>query len=107
MDETTNKQDLENYKQWLNSLDKLDDLAVSREIYNRVREKGNLDKDTKKLFETAYEYCVKLINQNKPLESNLLKIYLEDINGIQISQINLINLILLLSACGINFSTSK
>ena len=50
---------------------------------------------------------MKLINQGKNLEPNLLKIYLQDINGQDISQINLINLFALLALCGINFSVNK
>lgn len=68
---------------------------------------SDLDQESLKLFSTAYEYCMKLINQGKNLEPNLLRIYLQDIKGQDISQINLINLFTLLGLCGINFTNVK
>lgn len=91
------------YNAWLNNLSKMDDMSVSRELYNRIVYHSNIDKESIELFKLAYEYAVKLINQGKPLEPNLLRIYLRDIKGKDVNQINMINLIALLGICGIEF----
>ncbi len=95
--------DLNDYNKWLNSLSKLDDKGVSREIYNRIVNHSDIDKESIELFKIAYDYAIKLINQGKNLEINLLKIYLQDVKGKDINQINMMNLIALLGICGINF----
>lgn len=92
------------YEQWANKLEHLSDKEVSYEIYQRIMNHSDLDQESLKLFSLAYEYCMKLINQGKNLEPNLLRIYLQDIKGQDISQINLINLFTLLGLCGINFT---
>lgn len=95
--------DLNDYNKWLNSLSKLDDKEVSHEIYNRIVNHSDIDKESIELFKIAYDYAIKLINQGKNLEINLLKIYLQDVKGKDINQINMMNLIALLGICGINF----
>ena len=99
--ESTGNQEFE---EWANRLEHMTDKEVSYEIYQRIMASKELGEESRKLFSMAYEYCMKLINQGKPLEPNLLKIYLKDIKGQDISQINLINLFTLLAICGINFS---
>lgn len=92
------------YEKWLKSLENMSDSEISYKIYQRIMNSKEISQDSLKLFSMAYEYCIKLINQGKNLEPNLLKIYLKDIKGQDISQINLINLFALLALCGINFS---
>ena len=95
------------FEQWANKLEHMTDKEISYEIYQRIMNSKEIDQQSLKLFSLAYEYCMKLINQGKNLEPNLLKIYLQDINGQDISQINLINLFALLALGGINFSVNK
>ncbi len=92
------------FEQWANRLEHMSDKEISNEIYQRIIQSNEIDEESRKLFSMAYEYCMKLINQGKDLEPNLLKIYLQDIKGQDISQINLINLFTMLAMCGINFS---
>ena len=92
------------FNAWADKLEKMSDMEVSREVFNRIMFKSDIDDKSKELLSLSYEYCVKLINQNKPLEPNLLKIYLQDIKGYDINQVNLTGLILLLGCCGINFN---
>ena len=91
------------FEQWADKLEKMSDYEVSREIYNRIMNHSDIDKESLELFSLAYEYCLKLISQGKNLEPNLLKIYLQDIKGKNINQIKLTNLFILLGICGINF----
>lgn len=91
------------FENWANRLEKMSDREVSYEIYQRILNHGDLDAESKELFSIAYEYCMKLLNLGKNLEPNLLKIYLQDIKGKDISQINIINVFALLGICGINF----
>lgn len=93
------------FEQWANKLEHMSDSEVSYEIYQRIMNHSDIDKNSLRLFSEAYEYCIKLINQGKNLEPNLLKIYLQDIKGEDISEINIVNLFILLSMCGIEFST--
>ena len=69
------------FEQWANKLEHMSDQEVSYEIYQRILNHSDIDKDSLRLFSEAYEYCIKLINQGKNLEPNLLKIYLQDIKG--------------------------
>ena len=107
MDEYNESTGNPEFEQWANKLEHMTDKEISYEIYQRILNSKEIDQQSLKLFSLAYEYCMKLINQGKNLEPNLLKIYLQDINGQDISQINLINLFALLALCGINFSANK
>lgn len=107
MDEYNESTGNPEFEQWANKLEHMTDKEISYEIYQRIMNSKEIDQQSLKLFSLAYEYCMKLINQGKNLEPNLLKIYLQDINGQDISQINLINLFALLALCGINFSVNK
>jgi len=93
------------FEHWANKLEHMSDQEVSYEIYQRIMNHSDIDKDSLRLFSEAYEYCIKLINQGKNLEPNLLKIYLQDIKGEDINEVNIVNLFILLSMCGIEFST--
>ena len=92
------------FEQWANKLEHMSDKEISYEIYKRIMMSKEISQESLNLFSMAYEYCMKLINQGKNLEPNLLKIYLQDIKGQDISQINLVNLFALLTLCGINFA---
>lgn len=92
------------YEKWADKLSNMSDREASYEIYQQILKNGNLDKESAELLTLSYNYCLKLIDQGKPLEPNLLKIYLKDIKGKDIAQINVINLFALLALCGINFS---
>lgn len=107
MDEYNESTGNPEFEQWANKLEHMTDKEISYEIYQRIMNSKEIDQQSLKLFSLAYEYCMKLINHGKNLEPNLLKIYLQDINGQDISQINLINLFALLALCGINFSVNK
>lgn len=94
------------FEQWANRLEKMSDREASYEIYQRIMNHSDIDKESLELLSIAYEYCIKLIDQGKPLEINLLKIYLRDIKGKDISEIKVLNLFAMLSLCGINFEKS-
>ena len=93
------------FEQWANKLEHMSDQDVSYEIYQRILNHSDIDKESLRLFSEAYEYCIKLIKQGKNLEPNLLKIYLQDIKGENINEVNIVNLFILLSMCGIEFTT--
>ena len=92
------------FEQRANKLEHMSDKEVSYEIYQRIMNNSDIDKESLELFSDTYNYCMKLINQGKVIEPNLLKIYLQDIKGKDIKKINLINLFALLGICGINFN---
>jgi len=92
------------YNEWLDKLEKLTDTEVAYELHDRIMNHGNLDKESKEIFDLSFNYCMKLIEQHKPLESNLLKIYLEDVHHKNVSRIDTLVLFALLGTCGINFN---
>jgi len=99
---TENITDIE-FNEWADKLSKMDDEDASRAVLQRVLENSDLYDSDKELLKDAYEYCMKLIHQGKPLEIDLLKIYLGDIKNYKVNDVNLYNLIILLGCCGICF----
>lgn len=95
------------FNEWADKLEKMSDMEASRAVFNRIMEVSDIDKASKELLDISYNYAVKLINQGKNLEINLLKIYLQDLKGYDISQIDLGLIILLLGFCGIQFEKNK
>ena len=53
--ETTGQVD-KKYDEWVSMLEKLDDISVSREIFNRVITTGDISDADKDLLIAAYEY---------------------------------------------------
>lgn len=80
----------------------LNDKEISLEIQKKILESPDLDKQSKVIFKDTCDYLYKLIDQNKPLEINLLKIYLENLCGHNIEKISIINTLILCGMCGIN-----
>lgn len=91
------------FNRWADSLEKMSDIEVSHAIYDRILTNSDLSSEDKKLLKDSYEYASKLISQNKPLEANLLKIYLSEVKGYDIYKVNIVNVIVLLAFCGIIF----
>lgn len=96
--------DRQEFEKWADALSHMDDLSVSRELFNRIMNHSDLNDDDKALLSDAYQYCQKLLKYGKPLEPDLLRIYLQDLKGYEISQINMVNLIIMLGCCGIVFT---
>jgi len=91
------------FEAWADSLSKMSDEEASRTILEHVIATSDLASDDKVLLRDAYDYCMKLIHQGKPLEIDLLKIYLGQIKDYKVNDVNLYNLIILLGCCGIYF----
>lgn len=67
----------------------------------------DLDQKSKKLFEDCYDYFLQKMKEGKNVDSDLLKIYLQDIKGYDIQQINIYQIMLLLSFCGFKMTVDK
>ncbi|WQJ53586.1 MAG: hypothetical protein [Wendovervirus sonii] len=93
------------YNEWLNKLEKLSDTEIAYELHDRIMNHSNLDDESKEIFDLSFQYCMKLIKNEKPLETNLLKIYLEDVHHKNVSRIDTVVLFTLLNVCGINFKS--
>ena len=98
--ETTGIRD-NGFKEWADKLSQMDDLSVSKELFNRAYNYGNIEPYLKNAFRLSYNYCIDCIKQNKTFTSNDLKSYLENIHHIDTKQINAIELIALIQLCGI------
>ena len=91
---------MQNSEEWQNYLDTLsfDDRCI--EIKNKIL-LGLEDNQSKQFFIDSFDYVYNLYKQNKPLEANLFRIYLEDIKGYKnIKLEEFIRIIVLLSYCG-------
>ena len=68
----------------------------------------NIDDLSKNYFQDCFDYVLKLYKSGKPLELNLLKIYLEQIKNYKnIKMDDFIRTIILLGFCGFNFKFDK
>jgi hypothetical protein len=97
----------ETFEQWSERLNTLSDKEVSEEIKKVILERANIDDESKKVFNDCYEYFMKNINAGKTVDTDLLKIYLKDIKGYNTDNINIYQILLLLSFCGINVNVNK
>jgi hypothetical protein len=97
----------ETYEQWSERISKLSDEEISIEIKNKILERANIDEKSKQVFNDCYEYFKKNIKAGKNIDIDLLKIYLTDIKGYDVKQINIYQILLLLSFCGININVNK
>ena len=43
------------YNAWLNKLEKMDDMSISRELYNRIVYHSDIDTESIELFKIAYD----------------------------------------------------
>lgn len=101
--ESTGSKEQDEFNKWADELSKMSDAEVSREIFKRIMLSDDLSKAEKDIFKDAYEYCWKLIDQHKPLQLDLMKIYLEQLKGYELNKVNFVNLFMMLGMCGINF----
>ena len=96
--------DLQNWKE---SLKQMNFDEYTDEMKSRILN-SNMDNDSKKQFNDCYEYFKKLYKSGKPLEANLLKIYLEEIKGYKnIKMEEFIRIVILLGFCGFQIKYDK
>lgn len=102
--ETTGDQYSDEYKEWIGAVMKAQDGVEQRKIVrDQLLKSDELSDEDKRLFTEVFDYCEKNIRQNKPFDSNLLKIYLQDIKGYDIERINIIRILVLMGLCGFSF----
>ena len=88
------------FEEWQQRLYKMDFDTFVFEMKDKVLN-SNMDKESKQQFSDCFDYVYKLYKNNKPLEPNLLKIYLEQIKGYKnISVEGFIRILVLLDFCG-------
>lgn len=104
INETSGNEKDKEFIAWCNSLEKsnLTDKEISLAIRDKVLESSQLDKKSKEIFKDTYNYIAKILEQNKPFEINLLRIYLKDICGYDLDQYSIITTLLLCSMCGLS-----
>ena len=96
--------DFENWKKELQNLT-FEEYAVL--MKDKILQ-DNTDTLSKTYFQDCFDYVLKLYKSNKPLELNLLKIYLEEIKNYKnIKMEDFIRTIILLGFCGFNFKFDK
>ena len=92
---------MKDFQNWSKEIQQMDFDGYSKAIRDIIIEKGDIDQKSKQYFYDCYDYVFKLYKQNKPLETNLLYIYLTKIKGYKTLNIQEFTIvILLLSLCG-------
>lgn len=95
------------FKEWSKSLENMDFDHYSMTIRDKILE-GNLDKLSKDCFKVCFDYVSKLNKEGKPLDLNLLKIHLEQVNDFKNLKYNeIITILILLSYCGFNIKLNQ
>ena len=97
------------FKAWCESITNsgLTDKEISLKIRDKVLESPELDKQSKAIFKDTYDYIAKIIEQNKPFEINLLRIYLEEICGYDLKKYSIITTLILCNMCGLSIEISS
>ena len=95
------------FEKWKNDLQNLTFEEYAIYMKNKILQ-DNIDELSKNYFQDCFDYVLKLYKSNKPLELNLLKIYLEQIKNYKnIKMDDFIRTIILLGFCGFNFQFNK
>lgn len=99
--------DNQSFEEWSKSLESMDFDHYSVEIRNKILD-SNMDDQSKQIFSDCFDYMTKLYKSNKPLDVNLLKIYLEQVKGYKnVTMKTFINIMILLNYCGFDIDFVK
>lgn len=95
----------EGYLDFMNLLESAyqsgDPMKAASIIRDTIIEKSELSKEDKQLFSDVYEYAEKCALQNKPFETNLLRIFLKDVKGYEkLENLRILPVIVLVNMCG-------
>lgn len=94
------------FDEWANSMNGLNDMEISHRIRDKILESPEMDENSKQVFLDTYEFVEKNTNKGKEFKMDLLKTYLRDVKGYNIAKINIIQILALISFCGIQFSVN-
>lgn len=96
------------YDDWAKSLEGLSDEEISYKIKDVIMSKDDIPFEMKRLYSDIFDYSVEKIKNKKTFDIDLLKIYLKDIKGYtNIQDVNIYQVLLMLSASGINWFVSE
>lgn len=88
-------------EEWQEYLDTLSFDERCVEIKNMILSSPDLDEYSKSYFSDSFDYVYKKYKDNKPLESKLFKIHMEEVMGYKNIKIDeFIRVIILLTYCG-------
>lgn len=99
----------EGFQNWKNELlnGDLTPDEISLKIRDKILESPQLSTpEQKQFYIDVYDYVKKLIDRGKPLEINLLRIYLEEVKGYDLTVHSIIATLILVSACGIQLNAN-
>lgn len=96
------------FEEWKQNLQKLNFDEYVMQMKERILSDKTIDELSQRYFNDCFDYVYKLYKSNKPLELNLLKIYLEQVKDYKnIKMDEFIRTIILLSFCGFSFVFNK
>ena len=99
------EQDLKKKK---NNLQKLNFEDYANEMKEKILSDKTINDLSQQYFKDCFEYVMKLYKSNKPLDINLLKIYLEQVKNYKnIKFDEFVRIIILLGFCGFSFNFDK
>lgn len=92
------------YDEWLAGFEGLDFERTAERIRDKLLESPEFDSKSQKFFKDAFAYVMNLHKQNKPLNTNLMRIHMVDIKGYKgLTVEEFGRTLLLLSMCGFSF----
>lgn len=98
---------MDDFEKWKQELQNLSFEEFAVQMKDKILT-DNSDELSKQYFQDCFDYVFKLYKTGKPLEVNLLKIYLEQVKNYKnLKMIEFIRTIILLSFCGFNFKFDK
>ena len=92
------------FKEWQQSLESMnfEDRAIA--IKEKIIKGLSEFPEAQEQFQVCFDYVMEVYKEGKPLEMNLLKIYLESVKCYKnIKMTEVFNIMLLLSYCGFDF----
>src|SRR5574344_381608 len=97
------------FKEWLDSLSKMDFENQANTIKEVIIKKGELEEKSKKYFSDCFDYFMKQTKLKKPIDTSLMKIYLVNVKGWKEEELGgfmeMMRIFIMLSMCGFKIST--
>lgn len=92
-------------EEWCAGFENLNFEQSAERMRDQILKSPELDKKSRQYFTDAFAYVMRLHKENKPLDTNLMRIHMVDIKGYKgISVQEFGRVLLLLAFCGFEFS---
>lgn len=98
----------ETYTEWLDRISAAPFEERAEAIRDKMIESDELDKESIQCFIDSFDYFMKLYKQGKDLDTNVYKIYMQDVKGYKsFSGLQFIRILTMLCFCGFNIKLEQ